>query len=197
MYKVERFGEKDIPGLVALSTSGGWDYDEAELKTVLSSGEIVGFLDGNGTIISSAAIIPYGEGLASIGMVIVHPDHQGLGLGKKVMENCLRAFPDGTAVMLVATPEGRPMYEKMGFFERGKIIKCLADNYTPVDLNDDGIKIRTVVSDDMAAILDMDRKAFGGDRRIIMEKRHCQARRRVVAMNKKGKPLGFCPFVNR
>lgn len=192
MYKVERFGEKDIPGLVALSASVGWDYDEAELKTVLSSGEIVGFVDGNGKIISSAAIIPYGEELASLGMVIVHPEHQGLGLGKKVTESCLLAVPDGTAVMLVATPEGRPMYERMGFFAASKIIKCLADFYTPGDLNDDGIEIRRVVSGDIAEILDMDRKAFGGDRRILMENRIRQARRSVVAMNTQGKLLGFC-----
>ncbi|CEG25585.1 GNAT family N-acetyltransferase [Bacillus sp. B-jedd] len=192
MLKVERFCEDDIPGLVALSAAVGWDYDEAELRTVLSAGEMFGQLDETGKIISSAAIISYGQGLASLGMVIVHPDHRGLGLGKMVTEKCLKAVPEETAVMLVATPEGRPMYEKMGFFETGKIIKCIADNYTPGDLNDDGIEIRRVVSDDMATILDMDRKAFGGDRRKLMESRIRQARRSVVAMNKQGKLLGFC-----
>ena len=36
------FDENDIPGLIDLSDSVGWDYDEYEIRTVMMSGKIFG-----------------------------------------------------------------------------------------------------------------------------------------------------------
>ncbi|WP_322741753.1 hypothetical protein [Fictibacillus phosphorivorans] len=72
--KEERFDHNDVLGLIELSSSVGWDYDEGEINTILLSGNIYGHKNPKGKIVSSAAIIPYDTNLASIGMVIVHPN---------------------------------------------------------------------------------------------------------------------------
>ncbi|WP_462410758.1 hypothetical protein [Neobacillus sp. Marseille-QA0830] len=70
-YQINRLDEEDVPGLVRLTTSVGWEYDEREFSTMLSAGTFYGHKNETSELISSAAIFPYGEELASIGMVIV------------------------------------------------------------------------------------------------------------------------------
>lgn len=48
--------------------------------------------------------------------ISVHKDHQGKGIGKKLVQWGLdRAAADGKDVYLLANERGTPMYEKMGF----------------------------------------------------------------------------------
>ncbi|WP_231687660.1 hypothetical protein [Bacillus sp. CHD6a] len=63
---IEVFQERDIPGLIELSASVGWDYDKNEIQTIMSSGKVYGYKIDEGVIVASAAIIPYGVNLASI-----------------------------------------------------------------------------------------------------------------------------------
>jgi hypothetical protein len=42
VLKVERFNLNDVSGLIRLSSSVGWDYDEEEIHTILSSVSIFG-----------------------------------------------------------------------------------------------------------------------------------------------------------
>ncbi|MDD1502765.1 hypothetical protein PVA17_08285 [Lysinibacillus sp. CNPSo 3705] len=58
------FDANDIPGLMDLSNSVGWDYDESEIKTVMMSGKIFGHKNAEGKIVSSAAIMTYDTNLA-------------------------------------------------------------------------------------------------------------------------------------
>ena len=113
--ELEQFDKNDILGLRDLSASVGWDYDEQEINTVITSGKIYGHKNAEGKIVSSAAIIPYDTDLASIGMVIVNKDYRGLGLGKKVTQKCIDSVSKETSIMLISTEEGKPLYENLGF----------------------------------------------------------------------------------
>jgi len=103
------FDANDIPGLIALSDSVGWDYDELEIRTVMLSGKIFGHRNAEGKIVSSAAIIAYDSNLVSIGMVIVHENYRGFGLGKLATQKCIDSVSEHTAIMLVATKDGEPL----------------------------------------------------------------------------------------
>jgi len=132
------FDESDIEGLIALSASVGWDYDEPEISTVMSSGKIVGHKNEVGQIVSSAAIIPYDISLASIGMVIVNQEYRGQGLGKEATQMCIDYVPEKTSTMLIATPEGKPLYEIMGFKEVASVHKFICTKYKPANLKPPG-----------------------------------------------------------
>ncbi|CAG9621125.1 GNAT family N-acetyltransferase [Sutcliffiella rhizosphaerae] len=129
--KLTQFTKNDIPGLIKLSASVGWDYDESEIETVLQSGQIFGYKNEVGDIIASAAIIPYDNGTASIGMVIVNDAYRGMGLGKKATEKCIQSVAHDTTFLLIATEEGRPIYEKLGFQTVRSVHKMLCDKYIP------------------------------------------------------------------
>ncbi|WP_423410191.1 GNAT family N-acetyltransferase [Heyndrickxia sp. MSNUG] len=130
--------ESDIAGLIALSASIGWDYDEHEIRTVMSSGKIVGHKSEEGQIVSCAAIIPYEGNLASIGMVIVNQEYRGQGLGKEATQMCIDYVTEKTSTMLIATPEGKPLYEIMGFKEVTSVHKFICTTYKPANLKPPG-----------------------------------------------------------
>lgn len=69
MLSLVEFDHGDDSGLVELSASVGWDYDEHEIGTVMAIGKIFGHKNTEGKIVSSAAINRYDSNLASVGMV--------------------------------------------------------------------------------------------------------------------------------
>ncbi|EON73020.1 GNAT family N-acetyltransferase [Lysinibacillus sphaericus] len=186
------FNRDDILGLIELSASVEWDYDEFEIRTVLSSGKIFGHKDAEGTIVSSAAIIKYDTYLASIGMVIVHKEHRGLGLGKDATQKCLDSVAGDFATMLIATKEGAPLYEKMGFKTVDYIKKYLAENYivksrlTTKDMNFENFN-----KSDFNELVALDEAAFGDKRRNFLQNRVKQAKQCLVVKDHHANIIGF------
>ncbi|ERN53953.1 GNAT family N-acetyltransferase [Alkalihalophilus marmarensis] len=187
------FVERDIPQLVELSTSVGWDYDERELKTVLASGNIFGHKDLEERIVSSAAIIPYGRSLASIGMVIVHEDYRGMGLGEEATKRCIEDVTTDTPIMLIATKEGSPLYKKMGFNSVGYVDKYICDHY--MFDHDPLLGSNTTIEEysgvDMDAIYKLDERAFGATRTRFLKIRMKQAEQIFVAKDDQGAIVGY------
>ncbi|MFE7060932.1 GNAT family N-acetyltransferase [Sutcliffiella sp. NPDC057660] len=189
---IETLKERDIPGLIELSTSVGWDYDKDEIQTIMSSGKVYGYKNDEGTIVSSAAVIPYGSNLASIGMVIVHQDYRGQGLGKKLTQACLNSVSKDAAIMLIATEEGIPMYESMGFKYTDCVYKYLCDNYIPTILDDMlEVEILPMREEDLPQVVKLDKDAFGVERRNFISNRINQAKESLVVKNPDGKIIGY------
>lgn len=191
-YKIDKLNETDIHGLIKLSNSIGWDYDKDEILTIMASGIIYGHKDEHGQILSSAAIIPYGPSLASIGMVIVNQDYRGMGLGRKVTQKCLDSISSDTLVMLIATEEGKPMYESMGFHSIDFVHKYLCDNYTSKKLEDRlTVEVSTLRDEDLLHVVKLDRDALGEERKTFLINRINQAQQALVVKNFEGKIVGF------
>lgn len=192
-FQICKFCKKDISRLIALSASVGWDYDENEIHTIMSVGTIYGHKTEKGEIISSAALIPYGNNLASIGMVIVNEHYRGYGLGKKVMQACISEVPNNVTIMLAATKEGYPLYEKLGFQSITCIHKLISDN------NNSIYQIKKNHDYDIVPLTDnhfndvhkLDRRAVGADRKLFLKSRIKQAQQGVVVRAKNGDLIGY------
>ncbi|MCM3592608.1 GNAT family N-acetyltransferase [Brevibacillus borstelensis] len=193
--RLDELASGDIPGLIELSASVGWDYHEAELATLIAAGRVFGHRDDQGKVYSSAAIVPYGETLASIGMVIVHPECRGMGLGKQVTQACIDAASTSadTALMLIATPEGKPMYESMGFVSVDCVHKYLCEAYqrhrASFDTGDTFVEKLT--GEHLEQIVELDKAAVGADRRRFLIHRIQQAQNGVVLKRQDGAVIGY------
>lgn len=182
----------DIPGLIDLSASVGWDYDEYEVRTLLESGRVFGHKNAEGRIISSSAIIPYDTKLASIGMVIVHEEFRGLGLAMEAVRKCAESINGNMSLMLIATKEGKPLYEKAGFKTVDSIGKFLCDQFVPVHSQvHDGVFIEDFNQSDFAELVNMDWAAFGDKRSVFLRNRISQSKECLVVKNNNGEIIGY------
>nr|WGD99185.1 GNAT family N-acetyltransferase [Bacillus safensis] len=91
------------------------DYNAEELTSLLTNGYFTGFSTTNGQVISCAGLFQYDNKAASIGAVIVSETHRGLYFARKMIDTLLRQSDQSVPVVLTATVQGQPVYEKIGF----------------------------------------------------------------------------------
>src|ERR1043166_7044084 len=103
-------------GLV-LSAEAHWNQNEADWRFFLNEGTVFGIRDGDGRLIATAALLPYGGGNAWISMVLVTQAWRRRGLATKLVDSCLRrAAAQGLTAWLDATPAGAAVYGPLGFW---------------------------------------------------------------------------------
>ena len=106
----------------------------------------------------------YGQDLAWIGMVLVHPDFRRRGLGKALLEHCityLRNEKKIRCVKLDATPEGQPLYEKLGFSAEWSLKRWVGNG---------GGQTKNCPHDKISSdSLQLDRDIFGADRSALLK----------------------------
>lgn len=152
--------EADLPHLLALSTVAGWNQTAADWHRLLELEPEGCFgIELDGRIVASATVITYGSELAWIGMVLTQPEFRGRGFATRLMERCL-AYCRSRGVRTVrldATEMGEPVYRRSGF-ERESFVERWAGELASSDC-------RPVQFD-----FELDRCAFGADRRRLLEK---------------------------
>jgi GNAT superfamily N-acetyltransferase len=137
-----------------------WAIDQPTLLPLVAErdGEIVG--TGVGSVHGS---------VGWVGTIFVEPARRGSGLGRAVT----RAVVDGLeargcrTLVLIATPMGRPIYEREGFEVLDDQVRFSIDGL-PVDSAPPDPLVRQFASDDLAAIVDLDHFATGEDRRAVL-----------------------------
>ncbi|WP_237981893.1 GNAT family N-acetyltransferase [Bacillus thuringiensis] len=190
--RLERLKEEQIGDIVALSSYIGWDYNREEIETIFDSGIVYGAWNERENLIASAAIILYGEKLASIGMVIVHPDYKGRGIGKAITNSCIKSVSVQTPIMLIATDEGKPLYEKLGFRVVSYVSKYICNSYNVNDYcvgNED--YMMNYEECDLEEIIKLDECAFGTNREEFLTKRMMQSEQCIVVKDKEQNVLGY------
>ena len=188
---IETFSEKDIKGLLLLSQLEKWDYSEADLHTIFSSGNVFGHRNENGDIVSSAAVISYKNHSAFIGMVIVRKDYRKQGLAGQLMKHCLHnLFPEINAY-LIATKEGEHLYKTAGFKIVDYVSKYISSEYIPRAFKASGFYTKSLKNSDIEEAVKLDEAAFGDNRERFLKKRIQQAEKAVVLQNELNKMMGY------
>jgi len=113
-------------------------------------------------------IVGTGVGTASgaagwIGTIFIAPDRRGHGLGRAITQSIIDGLESAgcRSLVLVATREGRRLYERMGFEVQTQYRILQAVGLPPVD-QDDGV--RPFEPADLPALERLDREATGEDR---------------------------------
>ena len=101
------FGSKDIPPLKETLS---------ELETEFKKGIILKMVDDNGKIIGSVRS-KSDEKTVYIGKLMVHPDQQKKGYGKKLLSEIERYYPDKRFELFTSTRsiDNIRLYERMGY----------------------------------------------------------------------------------
>ncbi|WP_027056111.1 GNAT family N-acetyltransferase [Mesorhizobium erdmanii] len=162
--ELRAFGPDHIEGAVALSRQENWPHRPQDWRMALqlSSGAVA--LDDRGQVTGTILVTPYGMDCAMINMVIVDRAMRGKGLGRRLMEKGF-ALAEDRPLRLVATTDGMPLYEKLGFVPSGTILQHqgqVAELGAP-----DGVEAAGI--DDLLEIKALDRDAYGADREALID----------------------------
>jgi len=183
-----RMHEGDIPAAHALSQAVRWPHRPEDWQFVLRLGS--GFVaEQDGAVIGTGLCWKQGERHASLGMIIVSPDHQGKGIGGRLMQLVLEEL--GTrCTLLNATPAGQPLYERLGFKAIGTLCQhqgTLA-SIPPVAL-EGGARVRPARAEDIPALIVLANRATGMERDALV--RALAEVAEVAVLERDGTLFGF------
>lgn len=158
----------DAPQAHALSRAVGWSLTLASWERMITWGGRGCFALYRGDrLLATTLATVYGRERAWIGAVITHPDCRRQGLATRLMAAALayleeRAVPH---VLLDASEQGRPLYEKLGFrpIYNVEVWSGRASSYL-------GSRARPLRRGDLDAVVALDAETFGVARGRILRR---------------------------
>ena len=154
----------DLAAMHRLVQQMSWPHRPEDCAQLLRFGAGTAAVDAAGRICGVGMRWGFGRDVGTIGMVLVAPEQQGRGIGRALM-TALIADSGTRALMLNATAEGLPLYEKLGFVSAGFVRQHqarLAER--PVLPPAPAVPLRRAVPADRAALCALDAAVFGADR---------------------------------
>lgn len=157
----------DLAFACDLSRRAGWNQTLRDWERFLSLGEEGCFLaEEDGQSAGTATTTCYGTELAWIGMVLVHPDFRRRGIGTGLLRHAISFLREDRGIACVrldATPEGRPLYESLGFEAEWDLSRWQRE-----PLGDSKESNRAAVSGLSPEALALDHAVFGADRSTLL-----------------------------
>lgn len=145
-----------------LSIEAGWNQNVADWRFMLGAGRGFGLRGSDGKWEASSLVLPLGEKLAWISMVLVTKARRRGGVGTGLLKRCIAEVQaNGAVAGLDATEQGRPIYLPLGFRDLYKISRWHFDGvkHTP---STEGVRPMTAA--DLPAVLTYDREVSLMDR---------------------------------
>lgn len=159
---IVQLSEKDMQQACFLSEQAGWNQTEQDWAVFFRHGLVFGVKPAPDQLVATAAIIPYGDKIAWISMVLTKVEWRGRGLGTTLLKHCLQwTEAQSRTAFLDATPAGEPIYRALGFVPSFKITRWQGfggnafQNIPSINIPTDAIKTANL--------------AFGADRSFLLE----------------------------
>lgn len=166
---IRRLTPRDLAACADLSEDRGWPREEHKWGLLLSAGTGYGIDDPDGPgLIAACVVTQYGPlenpGLSAIGMVLVAERHARKGIGRHLMRYVTESAGT-TPLTLHATPNGRPLYEELGFKTTGRA-EMVSGRFRPEAAADEapGVTTRAATAEDLPTLIRLDTEVFGLDR---------------------------------
>jgi len=160
-----------------LSIEAGWNQNVADWRFMLGAGRGFGCRGADGKWQASSLVLPLGDRLAWISMVLVTEALRRGGIGTSLLKRCLaEAKESGAAAGLDATEQGRPIYLPLGFHDLYRISRWHFDGTKTVP---SPVGLRPLAPADLPAIVAYDCALSGMERPALL--RHLASRQPKAA----------------
>ena len=179
---------EDISAGMRLKDIASWNQTPADWEHFLASSPEGCFVaESAGSVVGTATTIVYEGRFAWIGMVLVDPEFRGQGIGTRLLEKAIEHLDTcGVPTMkLDATPQGKPIYEKLGFVSEYEIERWM--------LKRPPGKARAQASahPNLDDTLEIDREVFGADRGALLRSLANGAPDFTLAVRQQGELAGY------
>jgi ribosomal protein S18 acetylase RimI-like enzyme len=104
-----------------------------------------------------------------VGVIFVAPKVRGAGLGRRITRSVIEHLEAAgcRSQVLIASPMGRPIYEREGFRVIERQVRCTIDGLPPADDPGDP-RVRAFAATDAEAVRTLDRAVTGEDRSAVI-----------------------------
>jgi ribosomal protein S18 acetylase RimI-like enzyme len=179
----------DLSAAHALTDGIRWPHRLLDWRQAFRHGEGL-VAERDGRIVGTGLRWRWGPRHATIGLVVVAPACQGRRIGHRLMTGLLDGLAD-CSVLLHATPNGRGLYERLGFVRIGELRHHQGTaKPTPLIGLDTGWRLRPATEVDLAALQTLDAAARGMRRDALVEELFRDAEATVV-LDHDGGARGF------
>jgi ribosomal protein S18 acetylase RimI-like enzyme len=163
---------QDIAAAVRLKDLAGGNQTARDWQRLISlSPEGCFAAEHDGAVIGTSSTIVFGNKLAWIGMVIVAREFRGCGIGNALLQRAVHHLDERSVpcIKLDATPQGKPLYERLGFASEFEIerwtLRYKVDQFNAAERGPESKQTHAIaVAQIDDAILRFDREVFGADR---------------------------------
>jgi ribosomal protein S18 acetylase RimI-like enzyme len=155
----------DLAGAMELSRSAGWNQTADDWELLLRHEPQGCFaIETDDRILATTTLLCYGTRLAWIGMVLTRPEYRRKGFAQRLMQEALNRASELKidSIMLDATQQGQPLYEKLGFKTEQIVERWFRDGQQPQICNKNA-------SFSSSYSKEMDLRAFGADRSPLLD----------------------------
>jgi GNAT superfamily N-acetyltransferase len=173
-----------------LSIEAGWNQNVTDWRFMLRAGRGFGLRGADGRWEASSLVLPLGDELAWISMVLVTQARRRRGVGTGLLKRCIAEVQASGAVAgLDATEQGRPIYLPLGFRDLYSIRRWHFDG---VRTAPPAVSMQPVGPGDLLALALYDRPRSGMDRPALLTNLFTrQPGRAWMAQTAKGGASGF------
>lgn len=161
--QMDRLTSSDLDECVSLAKSRDWSPERLKWGLLFEVGEVYGLRVG-GRLVSTVVLTNYGDRYGVISMVLTAPDQARKGLARALTQHVLEQAGD-RVLSLTATPNGRPLYEQLGFETVGEV-SSHAGEFT----GEPSGRSRPATPRDLERVLALDAKLFEADRSVLLTK---------------------------
>jgi len=166
MASIEVIAADQCEAVWPLSIEAGWNQNVADWRFMLGAGRGFGCRGADGKWQASSLVLPLGDRLAWVSMVLVTEPLRRGGVGTSLLKRCLAEVKESGAVAgLDATEHGRPIYLPLGFHDLYRISRWHFDGARAVTST---VAIRPMMSSDLPAVIAYDCALSGMERPALL-----------------------------
>jgi len=193
-----RMQHSDIQTGLELCRLAGWDQVRRDWERFVATEN--GSADvaiAGGRVIGTIATIRYGVEFGWIGMVLVHPDVQGRGVGAVLLRHATAQLRDMPIIRLDATPAGRLLYQKHGFVDEYSLKRMERVPSVGLDGDETGGELppdpslSPVTHEVLTDLVALDRQVFGAPRADLLTWMYNGAPEYGVVAKQSGRVTGY------
>ena len=187
--------QADIAAGMRLKEIAGWNQTAEDWTRFLeASPEGCFVVEADGAVRGTAATITYEDKFAWVGMVLVDPEYRSRGIGTRLLDEAIAYLDERKirSIKLDATPQGKPLYEKLGFVSEYEIERWTfkrnadrAGNKTTASLPE-GLPAELLES-----ICKTDALCFGADRSALLRSMNRNAPEMTIGIWSAGRLDGY------
>jgi ribosomal protein S18 acetylase RimI-like enzyme len=169
-FQLRPMERTDIPAGMRLKEAAKWNQLEQDWELFLESSQTGSLVaEYRGKIVGTVTSVNYSRRFSWIGMLLVDPSTRRMGLGTTLLKEAMRLSADYGTIRLDATPQGKLLYDTLGYKDEYYLNRYQINECNIADLPDPDQACTKMTQNDLEQVIQFDQEIFGAARPGILQ----------------------------